>query len=66
MTPAQLREWREVRGLTWAAAATLLGVSVRYYAYAEAGRNSGGQPMETIPPRIEVAIMRLRERERAA
>lgn len=59
MTPADLKAWRAARGITLEEAADLLGVSLRWYAYAEAGRNAHGRETEGVPPRIELAVLKL-------
>lgn len=61
MTPLELYQWRKARGLTMAAAAQLLRVSPRWYAAAEAGRNSQGKEWDTIPARIELAIRKMED-----
>lgn len=59
MTPQSLYQWRKARGLTLDDAAEQLGVSRRWYCYAEAGTNAYGKTVDTIPPRIELAVLKL-------
>lgn len=54
MTPTAIREWRSRLGLTQQQAADALGVSLRMYAYYEAGKREDGRPVE-IPRTVALA-----------
>jgi transcriptional regulator with XRE-family HTH domain len=52
-----LREWRERRGLTQAAAAAELGIDPWYYSKIEQGRRRPGRALsETLRVRVRVPI----------
>lgn len=58
MTPAQLKSWRLASNLTQAEAAALLGIQVRWLRYAENGTDGRGKPRDTIPPAIELEVIK--------
>lgn len=61
MTPDELKQWRETEmGWTREQAATVLGVTLRTYAYLESGTTSAGYRREQIPLRYERAIADIR------
>jgi len=58
MTPADLRAWRDARGLSRAEAAIVLGVNARTLEDLESGRRSGATLMPVLK-RLTTALDRL-------
>jgi len=59
MTPGDLREWRHTLRMSQHEAASLLGLSLRWYQALEAGRDHGGREIAEIDRRTALACSAL-------